>query len=288
MTPCREKSNNLAVSHHHRIDKVQDIDLAAFSTRAPKGHSKEEGVERTKKLGEELGELQELLFYAGRHSLLVVLQGMDTSGKDGTIRHLLNCTNVQSTRVAPFKVPTSRELAHDFLWRVHQQTPGKGEVVVFNRSHYEDVLVVRVHELVPEKVWRARYDHINAFERLLVDADTIVVKFFLHISKDEQQQRLIEREQEVEKAWKLSVGDWKERELWDDYQKACGDAIGKCTSAHAPWHVVPSDQKWYRNMVVTEALVEVLRGHKQGWMDSLEELGQKAKTELATYRATQA
>lgn len=270
--------------HAVKIDRPQHIDLSGLARSAPEGLDKEEAVERAHKLGEELSELQELLFYAGKHSLLIVLQGMDTSGKDGTVRHLLDYSNVQSTQVAPFKVPTPEELAHDFLWRVHAQTPGKGCITVFNRSHYEDVLVVRVHGLVPKDVWKGRYDHINAFEDLLSDSGTVILKFFLHISKKEQEERLLEREQDVEKAWKLSVGDWKERELWDDYQKAYEDAIGKCASPHAPWYIVPADQKWYRNLAVTEAVVETLRPLKKGWLEALEAVGTKAKAELESYR----
>lgn len=270
----------------HRIDQHTTVELKRIPTRGPDSLEKDDIQRETEKLGLELGELQELLFYAGQHSLLIVLQGMDTSGKDGTIRHLLNCTNVQSTRVAPFKVPTTKELAHDFLWRCHQQTPGKGEVVVFNRSHYEDVLVVRVHDLVPESVWKKRYAHINAFESLLSDSKTIVLKYFLHISKDEQEQRLLAREQEVEKAWKLSAGDWKEREFWSDYQKAYEDAISKCATEHAPWVVIPADQKWYRNYLVTKDLVEALRPYRKGWEDGLEDLGKTAKAEIDAFRST--
>lgn len=268
-----------------RIEKPCTVDLKRMSTQAPDSVEKDRIQDETDKLGKELGELQELLFFAGKTSLLVVLQGMDTSGKDGTIRHLLNCTNVQSTRVAPFKVPTPNELAHDFLWRCHEQTPGRGEVVVFNRSHYEDVLVVRVHQFVEEKVWKRRYAHINAFEELLADADTVVVKFFLHISREEQEQRLLEREREVEKAWKLSVNDWKERQLWNDYQAAYEDAIGKCATERSPWIIVPADQKWYRNYVVTKSLVEALRPYRAAWEASLSELGTKAKAEIDAFRA---
>lgn len=273
------------MADRHVFAATHKVDLSKIPTKRPESLSKDEAEERTKALGEELGDLQELLFYAGKTGLLVVLQGMDTSGKDGSIRHLLNHSNVQSTRVVPFKVPTPKELSHDFLWRCHEPAPGKGEVVVFNRSHYEDVLVVRVHSLVPESVWKGRYDHINAFEKLLADSGTVVLKFFLHISKEEQEARLLEREQEVEKAWKLSVGDWKERELWDAYQEAYEDAIGKCAAPHAPWVVVPADSKTYRNLVVTETIVETLRPYRDGWLKSLADLGVKARAELAEYRA---
>lgn len=272
------------MAHAVKIDRPQSIDLSRLGHKAPESVDKDQALAKTDELGRELSELQELLFYAGKQALLIVLQGMDTSGKDGTIRHLLNYSNVQSTRVAPFKVPTPSELSHDFLWRVHEQAPGKGSITVFNRSHYEDVLVVRVHDLAPKVVWRGRYEHINAFERLVADSGTLVLKFFLHISKDEQEQRLLEREQEVEKAWKLSVGDWKEREFWSDYQAAYEDAIGKCSSPDAPWFIVPANQKWYRNLAVTEAVVEALRPHRKGWLEALDGVGKKAKAELAAFR----
>jgi PPK2 family polyphosphate:nucleotide phosphotransferase len=239
----------------------------------------------TDTLGAELSELADLLYYAGQHALLIVLQGRDTSGKDGTIRRILNYTNAQSLRVESFKVPTEDELAHDFLWRVHQRTPGLGHATIFNRSHYEDVLVVRVHELVPKEVWKRRYDHINQFEKLLVDSRTIVLKFLLHISKEEQEERLLDREKETEKAWKLSVGDWKEREHWDEYTQAYQDAINHCAAPGAPWFVVPADHKWYRDLVIIEQIVETLRPYRDEWMASLEETGRTALQELEAYRA---
>ncbi len=273
------------MAHAHKIDRVQKVNLKEIDTDPPKGMTKEEALAETQKLASEMEELLDLLFFAGQHSLLLVLQGMDTSGKDGTIRHFLNYTHAQSCRVASFKVPTAHELAHDFLWRIHQQAPGKGEIAVFNRSHYEDVLVVRVHELVPKDVWHGRYAQINTFESLLTASNTIVLKFFLHISKKEQEERLLDREKEVEKAWKLSVGDWKEREQWSRYQEAYEDAIGKCASAEAPWHVVPADHKWYRNLAVTEAIVHALRPYKKTWLKDLTEVGEKAKAELSAFRS---
>ncbi|MFN8219670.1 MAG: PPK2 family polyphosphate kinase [Fimbriimonadales bacterium] len=262
------------------------VDLGKLPTKVDGGIEKAQGEQRTQELGKELAELLDLLYYAGKRGLLIVLQGRDTAGKDGTIRTLLSFANVQSCRVAPFKVPTEKELAHDFLWRCHLQTPEKGETVVFNRSHYEDVLVVRVHELAPEQVWKRRYGHINAFEQLLVDSGTIVLKFFLHISKDEQKERLLAREQEVEKSWKLSAGDWKEREFWDAYTVAYEDAISKCSTEDAPWYVVPADHKWYRDLVVTQTIVDHLKAYKDEWLADLEELGKERKVELAAYRAS--
>jgi PPK2 family polyphosphate:nucleotide phosphotransferase len=268
-----------------RIDKPQAIDLAKIPTRAPDDADKDEHGKRAEAAGDRLDELEELLYAAGTHSVLIVLQGMDTSGKDGTIRRIFRHSNAQGTRVAPFKVPTPEELAHDFLWRVHRQAPAKGEIVVFNRSHYEDVLVVRVHGLVPEDRWKARYARINEFERLLADSGTIVRKYFLHISKEEQERRLLDREAEEEKAWKLSARDWEERERWDAYQRAYEDALGQCSAEHAPWTVVPADQKWYRDCVVLEDLVGALEPHVAGWRERLRDIGAKAKAELAEFRA---
>jgi len=271
--------------YSRRVDPGDKIVLKDIPTDNNGGMEKEDGEALAEELGKELTELQELLFAAGQTPLLIVLQGRDTSGKDGTIRHLLKYMNAQSTRVAPFKVPTPKELSHDYLWRVHQQAPGKGESVIFNRSHYEDVLVVRVHQLVPEDVWKKRYGHINDWEKLLTDCGAVVLKFFLHISKEEQERRLLEREQEVEKAWKLSVNDWKERERWDEYTRAYEDALSRCSTEEAPWHVIPSDRKWFRNLAITEAIVESLRPLKDDWMARLSMIGEEAKAELAAFRA---
>lgn len=263
-----------------------NVDLKSIDPNADGGLDKAAGEARIAELAKELDELEDLMFFAGTHSMLLVLQGMDTSGKDGTIRFLFQNMNAPSARVANFKVPTPIERAHDFLWRIHSQTPGTGEWVIFNRSHYEDVLVVRVHELVPKSVWSARYDHINAFEKGLTEANTLLVKCFLHIDKDEQEERLLAREKEVEKSWKLSVGDWKERAYWGDYQAAYEDALSKCSTKIAPWHVIPANRKWFRNLAILELLVETLRPYRSGWMASLEALGEKAKAELAEYKAT--
>jgi PPK2 family polyphosphate:nucleotide phosphotransferase len=271
-----------------RVESGNKIHLDKISTEETFGLAKGDAEARLKELSDELANLQELMFAAGNTSLLIVLQGRDTSGKDGTIRHLLTVMNAQSTRVSPFKVPTPIEFAHDFLWRVHAQTPAKGETVIFNRSHYEDVLVVRVHQLVPEKIWQGRYEHINKFEENLTDSGAIVVKFMLHISKDEQEKRLIEREQDLAKAWKLSVGDWKEREFWDDYTAAYEDLISKCSTENAPWYVVPADKKWLRNIAITEVLVETLRPYKKVWEEKLHSLGEKMKAEISDFRQSKA
>jgi PPK2 family polyphosphate:nucleotide phosphotransferase len=202
------------------VEPGTKVDLAGTDPAANGKLSKTEGTRLASGLYTELSDLQQELYAAGLNSLLVVLQGMDTSGKDGTIRKVFSGVNPQGCQVTSFKAPTAEELAHDFLWRVHCNVPAKGMIGVFNRSHYEDVLIVRVHQLVPRHVWKARYDQINDFERLLVQNDTIVCKFFLHISRDEQERRLLAREQDVEKAYKLSPDDWKERERWGEYAAA--------------------------------------------------------------------
>lgn len=272
------------MSFAHKLTGTQPIKLSDVDPEHDGGLDKEAGEQKLKKLSAELTRLQELLYAAGQHSLLIVLQGRDTSGKDGTIKAVMGPLNSLGCNVASFKVPTSDEMAHDFLWRIHKQTPGKGEITIFNRSHYEDVLVVRVHQIVSEAVWGARFDHINAFEKLLADANTIVLKFYLHISKDEQQQRLLEREQDATKYWKLSAGDWKEREHWDGYTAAYEDAVNRCSAPHAPWFIVPANKKWFRNLAVAEAIVSALKPYEKQWMARMEEIGRKAKAEIEAYR----
>jgi PPK2 family polyphosphate:nucleotide phosphotransferase len=192
--------------------------------------------------------------------------------------------NSQSCTVASFKLPTEEELAHDFLWRIHARTPPAGDIRIFNRSHYEDVLAVRVHQLTPKKVWRRRYEQINAFERLLADSDTIILKFFLNISKDEQKERLLKRENDPIKSWKLSVTDWKEREHWDAYTAAYEDALNRCSTKHAPWFIVPADKKWFRNLAVAEALRDALMPFKESWVEKVAELGRERKKAIDEYR----
>ena len=209
-------------------------------------------------LGEQLAALHDRLWAEGQRSLLVVLQAMDTGGKDGTIKHVFRGLNPQGVRVASFKEPSTEELHHDFLWRIHQKVPAAGEIVIFNRSHYEDVLIVRVHSLVPEKVWRSRYEEIVDFERHLVRNGTTIVKFWLHISPDEQKRRLQARLDDQSKRWKFSPGDLDERKLWPDYQAAAEELLRRTSTEHAPWHVVPANHKWYRNWVVSRVLVDTL------------------------------
>lgn len=267
-----------------RLDRPGAARLSEIDPDDHAGLTKEAANARLETLGQELEELQDLLYAAATHSVLVVLQGRDTAGKDGTIKNVFGFLNPPGYSVASFKVPTSVELSHDFLWRVHAQAPAKGHLTIFNRSHYEDVLVVRVHGLAPETVWKRRYDHINHFEELLHDSGVILVKFCLHISLDEQKERLLAREQETEKAWKLSPGDWAERRHWDDYTAAYEEALGRCAAPHAPWYVVPANHKWFRNLAVAEALVETLRPYKAAWLARLEAIGATQKAALAAMR----
>jgi len=209
-------------------------------------------------LTKRLAELQYLMYAECKRSFLIVLQALDAGGKDGTVRHVIGSMNPQSATVQAFKTPSAEEMAHDYLWRIHKVTPAKGQVVVFNRSHYEDVLVVRVHNLVPKEVWSKRYDEINDFERQLSDSGTHIIKFFLHIDKKEQLARFKQRLDDPAKQWKISEFDYKEREFWDDYQKAYEDAISRCSTDYAPWYVIPSNHKWFRNLIISRVLVKVL------------------------------
>jgi PPK2 family polyphosphate:nucleotide phosphotransferase len=243
----------------YRITPGSSVRLARFDpdeTREAKSGAKTEKLFTD--LNERLEILQERLWADRRHKVLVVLQGLDTSGKDGTIRHVFEGVNPLGVRVASFKAPTEEERAHDFLWRVHRQVPGSGEMAIFNRSHYEDVLVARVRKLVPKEVWKARYRQIVDFERLLAESGTTILKFFLHIDRDEQKRRLEARLADPQKRWKFRLADLEDRKLWDDYTAAYEDALGKTSQKHAPWYVVPANKKWYRNLVVAKILVQAL------------------------------
>lgn len=246
--------------HRYRVEPGRAAQIAARDTRDLQGFSegKAAGKVRGKALTKELEELQELLYAEGKHKVLIVLQAMDTGGKDGTIRHVFDGTNPQGVKVASFKKPTPEELAHDYLWRVHDHAPGSGEIAIFNRSHYEDVLVVRVHSLVPEGRWRRRFDHINAFEKLLTDEGTTILKFYLHISHDEQAERLQARLDDPTKQWKFNKGDLEHRDLWDKYMEAYAAALTLTSTERAPWYIVPANRKWYRNIVVAKTIVETL------------------------------
>jgi PPK2 family polyphosphate:nucleotide phosphotransferase len=226
------------------------------------GMSKEEACTRFVDLREEVSLLQEKLFAEHERSLLILFQAMDTGGKDGALKALCSGLNPAGLEVARFQAPTLAELDHDFLWRAHKVTPAKGMIGIWNRSHYEDVLAVRVHKLVPKKVWEARYDQINSFEKILSENGTTIVKFMLHISKDEQKKRLQARIENPKKRWKFSPADLKERALWDDYQEAYEDAINYCATDYASWYVVPANHKWARNLAIVEVVLRVLKKMK--------------------------
>jgi PPK2 family polyphosphate:nucleotide phosphotransferase len=262
--------------------------LDELSADPPKGMTREKADRRFASLGKALFDLQDAMFGAKLHSVLVVLQGRDGAGKDGSIKHVVGCLNPRGVIVTSFGVPTTEERHHDFLWRVHRHAPRLGEFSIFNRSHYEDVLVVRVHGLAPKKLWRARFRHIRDFEELVAEHGTIVLKYFLHITKKEQKKRLLERETEPETAWKLNPNDWKERDYWDDYTRAYEDAISRTAARHAPWIVVPANSKWYRNLVIAESIVEALRRHRGDWEKKLDRMGKAGKSELKAYRSQRA
>lgn len=234
------------------------VDLKDYDPNYAGESNKETAKPAILKLQAKMQELQERLYAESKQSLLIVLQAMDTGGKDGAIKKVFEGINPQGVRVAAFKAPSLEELSHDFLWRVHPHVPPKGYIGIFNRSHYEDVLVVRVNQLVPESIWKARYDHINHFERLLADNGTRILKFYLHISKDEQKERLQERLDTPEKRWKFSSGDLPVRERWDEYMKAYEDLLTHCNTEYAPWTIVPANRKWYRDLVITTKIVETL------------------------------
>ena len=260
------------------------VRLDDISAQPPKGMTREKAAGRLASLGEEMFKLQDAMFGARVSSVLVVLQGRDGAGKDGAIKNVVGFLNPRGVNVVSFGVPTEEERQHDFLWRVHRHAPRKGEFAIFNRSHYEDVLVVRVHDLAPKSLWKERYGHIVDFEELLAEHDTIVLKYFLHITKKEQEKRLLEREAQPETAWKLNPTDWTEREFWDDYTEAYEDAISKTAARHAPWTVVPANAKWYRNLVIAESICEALRARRGDWKRRLDEMGKAGRAELARYR----
>jgi PPK2 family polyphosphate:nucleotide phosphotransferase len=245
----------------YRIEPGTKVDLGKLNAGSTKGAPKG-GKKATEKafatLNARLEVLQEKLWANRQHKVLVVLQGMDTSGKDGTISHVFEGVNPMGVQVAAFKAPTAEERDHDFLWRVHRRAPSNGEMVIFNRSHYEDILAVRVHRLAPEKVWKARYQQINDFERLLTEAGTVILKFFLYIDRDEQKKRLQERLDDPRKRWKFRLGDLDDRAHWDEFIQAYEDVLAKTSTRHAPWYVVPANKKWFRNLVVATVLDEAL------------------------------
>jgi len=241
------------------LGKVDPDDTGDYKKN---GNGKAKAKAATTELIAQLGGLQERLYANASRALLIVLQGMDTSGKDGTIRNVMSGVNPQGCRVATFKMPTPLELAHDFLWRVHREVPPKGHIGIFNRSHYEDVLITQVHGLISDKQVQQRFDQIKEFEELLHENGTAVLKFFLHISKEEQRERLEERIRNPEKRWKFNVGDLEERKLWGGYMTAFEDVISATSTDHAPWYVVPANRKWYRDLVVAGTVVGALEDMK--------------------------
>jgi PPK2 family polyphosphate:nucleotide phosphotransferase len=237
-----------------RVEPGRRVHLERHDPGATFGHTRSAAGTVVAAGMRQLESQQERLWASARRAVLIVLQGVDTAGKDGAIRHVMTAFNPQGCAVVGFKVPTPEELGHDYLWRAHKVTPARGSIAIFNRSHYEDVLVVRVHGLVPARRWRQRYEQINDFERLLTQNDTTIVKLFLHISADEQRERLQARLDDPQKRWKFQKGDLAERKLWAAYQAAYEDVLSRCSPAEAPWYVIPADHKWFRNLAVTEIL----------------------------------
>jgi PPK2 family polyphosphate:nucleotide phosphotransferase len=251
----------------YRINPGSKINLSDWdpNDKSAFSGSKERAEEQLLAFNQKLEALQEMLYAEHKHKVLVVLQAMDTGGKDGTIRKVFEGVNPQGVKVASFKVPTPIELDHDYLWRTHQQMPGRGEIVIFNRSYYEDVLVVRVHKLAPPDAWGKRYAQINEFERMLAEEGTTILKFYLHIDSDEQKKRLQERLDDPRKRWKFNMADLDERKLWGEYMRAYEDVLNKTSTAWAPWYIVPANRNWYRNLVVASAIVETLQGLKMSY-----------------------
>ena len=249
-----------------KLSRWDPDDLGDFKS------GKEAGLAQLEKLSDKLDGLQELLFAEHKHKLLVVLQAMDTGGKDGAIRRVFSGVNPVGVRVASFKAPAPEELDHDYLWRIHKQVPSKGEMVIFNRSHYEDVLIVRVHNMVPAEVWGKRFEQINDFERTLAENGTTILKFYLHIDLDEQKERLQARLDDPTKRWKFRLGDLDERKFWPDYMKAYEDVLSKTSTKNAPWYIVPANRKWFRDLVISSVLVETLEGLKMKYPESEENL----------------
>jgi PPK2 family polyphosphate:nucleotide phosphotransferase len=248
-----------------RVEPGTRVSLDRHDPADTGGLTKKQALEELDERRERLKELQELLYATRRYALLVILQGTDTSGKDGAIKHVMSAFNPQGVQVTSFKTPTPEEQAHDFLWRVHRAVPPKGMVGIFNRSQYEDVLIVRVEELVPRKVWERRYEAINHFEELLAQSGVVICKFFLHISKEEQRERLLDRLKERDSHWKFRPEDLAARAKWEEYQAAYEDALSRCSTDHAPWHIIPADKKWYRNLAISQVLEEKLAALNLEW-----------------------
>ena len=241
-----------------RVEPGAKIRLADVDPSETHGRAKDEAAPELQKGLDRLTSLQDRLWAEQKHKVLIVLQGIDAAGKDGSVKHVMGAFNPMGCTVTSFKVPTPLELAHDYLWRVHQRAPGKGEIAIFNRSHYEDVLVVRVHDIVPKKVWSRRYDQINAFEELLASSGTTILKFFLWIDQDEQKARFQDRLDDPDKRWKFRLGDLAERKLWDSYVKADEDMLRRCSTDAAPWYVIPANRNWFRNLAIADIIADTL------------------------------
>jgi PPK2 family polyphosphate:nucleotide phosphotransferase len=274
MSPARAGSRRTsrALRDLLRVEPGAGVRLADIDPEGTHGRSRARAATELQAGLDRLTDLQDRLWAEAKQRILIVLQGIDASGKDGTVRHVMTAFNPMGCTVTSWKAPTPAELAHDYLWRIHQRTPGKGEISIFNRSHYEDVLVVRVHDLVPKSVWSARYDQINAFERLLVDEGTTILKFFLWIDRDEQKRRFQARLDDPDKRWKFRLGDLQERKLWDDYVAAFEEVLARCSTADAPWYVIPSNKKWFRNLAVADIVADTLEDLKPEYPPPPEDL----------------
>jgi PPK2 family polyphosphate:nucleotide phosphotransferase len=255
-----------------RVRPGAKVRLSRVDPSATHGHTKAEAAPELEAGLARLTDLQDRIYAEGKRRILVVLQGIDAAGKDGTIRHVMGAFNPQGCPVTSFKVPSAEELAHDYLWRVHDVTPGNGEIGIFNRSHYEDVLVVRVHDLVPKANWSRRYKQINAFERLLAEEGTTILKFFLYIDRDEQKARFQDRLDDPTKRWKFRLGDLEERRRWDDYTAAYEDVLSRCSTEAAPWYVIPANRNWFRNLAVADILADTIEALDPRYPESTEDL----------------
>ena len=266
-----------------KVEPGTKVDLKDYDPDfSGKFKNEQETLEELARLKEKLFDLQALMYADNRYALLIVIQAMDAGGKDGLIRNVMATFNPQGCIVMPFKVPSEEERDHDYLWRIHHAIPRRGEIGVFNRSHYEDLLVVRVHGLVPKEVWKQRYDQINDFEKYLVENNVMIRKFYLHISKKEQEERILKRLLDPKKNWKFSAADLKERDHWDDYMEAFEDVLSKCSTKMAPWHIVPANKKWYRNYVVAKVLVDTMEGLNMKWPEPSPDVKELARRAQAT------
>ena len=258
----------------HKVEPGRKVNLSRWDPNDTSGFkgNKKDALAENSRLLLKLEKLQEILYAEHKHKVLIVLQAMDTGGKDGAVCHVFSGVNPSGVRVASFKPPTAEELDHEYLWRIHKMTPGNGEMVIFNRSHYEDVLVVRVHNLVPPKVWGQRFDQINEFEQYLTQNGTTILKFYLHIDLDEQKKRLQARLDDPTKHWKFRLGDLDERKLWPAYMQAYEDVLSRTSTKYAPWFIVPANHKWYRDLVISSVLVEALESLKMKYPETTENL----------------